>query len=138
VGVQIIEIGKQKFMIDQKLVDEIEVEANRRYSKYSGFGKGGIFYIGEIKAFEAGAIWALQQLSDKPTVAITEAAHSANTMLGEVATNESDTHIGGVGAGSSETEIVKQNEQTKEVCRICGSPRNLLGSDLCFMCWTNY
>lgn len=69
-------------------------------------------------------------LLNKPTVAITEAAHSANTMLSEVATSESDTRIGGVGADSSETEIVKQNEQTKELCPVCKLPSKYDGNGL--------
>lgn len=58
-------------------------------------------------------------LLNKPTGAITEAAHFANTMLSEVPTSENDTHIGDVGAGSSETEIVKQNEQIRKSCATC-------------------
>lgn len=56
-------------------------------------------------------------LSNKPTEAITGSAHSANTLLGERAASETDQSIGGGGAEHSETAIVGQNEQTKEVCQ---------------------
>lgn len=72
---------------------------------------------------------------DKPTGAITEAAHSANTNVGRSADSDTTQSIGDGGADSSETAVVGQNEQVKEVCRICQSPQNVLGSDLCFQCW---
>lgn len=66
---------------------------------------------------EENAFWKQQLmllLSDKPTGAITEAAHSANTMLGECAASNTTQSIGDGGADSSETAVVRQNEQTKE------------------------
>lgn len=98
--------------------EEIEKEARRLI-----FDTAKPMFVAEsgngrlVRYFRLGAEFILSKLSDKPTGAITEAAHSANTMLSEVPTSESDTHIGDVGADSSETEIVKQNEQTKELCR---------------------
>lgn len=73
-----------------------------------------------IGRLEENAFWKQQLmllLSDKPTVAITETAHCANTLLSECAESKDGQVIGDVGAGSSETEIVKQNEQTKELCK---------------------
>jgi hypothetical protein len=59
-------------------------------------------------------------LLNKPTGAITETAHCANTNVGRSADSSTDTHIGGIGAGSSETSIVGQNEQEREFCDRCG------------------
>ena len=48
-------------------------------------------------------------LSDKHTGAITEAAHLANTVLGEVCQKEETSNIGVPGADSSETGDVGKN-----------------------------
>jgi hypothetical protein len=53
------------------------------------------------------------------TGAITETAHFANTMLGEVPPEVERPNIDDAAAGSSETLAVRQNEQTKEVCPYC-------------------
>lgn len=72
---------------------------------------------GQLHAFSFALHLAELLLLNKPTVAITETAHSANTMLSEVPTSEDGQVIGVVGADSSETEIVKQNEQKINVCK---------------------
>lgn len=59
-------------------------------------------------------------LSNKPTGAITEAAHSANTMLGECAASDTNQSIRDGGADSSETAVVGQNEKEKGVCECTG------------------
>ena len=88
------------------------------------------FYSGRIDALSTFIPSLELLLSDKPTVAITETAHCANTLLSECADSKDGQVIGVVGAGSSETEIVKQNEQTKEhnICDIPGchkiAPKN--------------
>ena len=107
----------------QEYVDLLKAERQKAREESKHWKKtdkpSGSYYegisIGLLLAIEKAELLLL----NKPTVAITEAAHSANTVLSEVPTSESDTHIGGVGADSSETEIVKQNEQTKELCQ-CG------------------
>lgn len=58
---------------------------------------------------------------DKHTGAITEAAHFANTMLGEVPQEGHSNVSESSQAASSETSVVGQNEQTKESCPRCNS-----------------
>jgi len=57
----------------------------------------------------------------KHTGAITESAHFANTMLGEVPQVGHSNNSERSQADSSETSVVGQNEQTKEVCKHCKS-----------------
>jgi hypothetical protein len=64
-------------------------------------------------------IYEAELLLCKDTGAITETAHFANTMLGEVPPEVECSTINAAAAGSSETLAVRQNEQTKEVCPYC-------------------
>lgn len=94
----------------QEIIKEMEVDFSWASERYSYNLKHGYFATAEKyerlkKALEKYIPKLKLLLSDKPTVAITETAHFANTMLSEVATSESHTHIGGVGAGSSETQL---------------------------------
>lgn len=73
-------------------------------------------YINELEDYCSQLTEAELLLLNKPTKAITEAAHLANTMLGECADSDANQSIGVVGADSSETAVVRQNEQTKEFC----------------------
>ena len=108
-------IDKWKLRVEYGLRDQSRLARDKSYVLAALFGE-------QAKAISTCITEVELLLLNKPTGAITEAAHSANTMLSEVPTSESDTHIGGVGADSSEAEIVKQNEQTKELCPYCKSP----------------
>jgi hypothetical protein len=107
-----------------EIIKEMEVDFSWACERYSFNLEHGYFATAEKyerlkKALEKYIPKLTLLLSDKPTVAITETAHCANTLLSECADSEDGQVIGVVGAGSSETEIVKQNEQTKELCPKC-------------------
>lgn len=65
---------------------------------------------------------------DKTTGAITEAAHFANTDVGRSAACDDTSNNSDVKAASSETSVVGQNEQTKELCQC------VIGHNTC-ECW---
>lgn len=125
----------------QQLKDYLNVRLAKAQERFHHFDKAGnqekrdIFY-GKVTAFDD-TLQMVELLLKHDTRASTESAHFANTMLGECAANDQNSNNEQLAGALGATRRVRQNEQTKEVCKRCGAEiRFNVGDMLCAECWS--
>jgi hypothetical protein len=108
----------------QQYIDLLKVEKEKASESLQLFEKNNCNLFaaqrsGKVEAFSF-AIAKAELLLKSAHGSNHEPAHLANTMLDECAASVETENIKEPAAGSSETAIVRQNEQAKEVCPKCG------------------
>lgn len=114
----------------QMLISELEDEKEKAFQKYRECDKAN---LRGAASYKRGSYDAFSLCIQKLTLLLNDESKQpqpsdfANTMLGEVPPIVNDTKTDSDQTVEGATPIVRQNEQTKEVCQRCKLPRHYTG-----------